>query len=112
MFQTPSTLKRILDYPFKKISYKDSLDIYGTDKPDLRNPLTIKDVTNIFKDSNFKIFSSKIKEDNIVKCIIVPNIVNQPRSFFDKLNEWSKSEGAAGLGYINFINMYTIITVL
>tara|TARA_Y100000590_G_scaffold403437_1_gene490144 strand:+ start:611 stop:2386 length:1776 start_codon:yes stop_codon:yes gene_type:complete len=95
---------KVSKYPFKQIPYKESLDMYGTDKPDLRNPLIIKDVTNIFKDSDFKIFSSKIKEGQIVKCIIVPNLASQPRSFFDKLNNWAKEEGAAGLGYINYID--------
>jgi len=95
---------KVSDYPFKKISYKDSLNLYGTDKPDLRNPLTIKNVTNVFKDSNFKIFSSQINEGKYVKCIIVPNIANESRSFFDKLNNWAREEGASGLGYINYIS--------
>ena len=90
-------------YPFPRIPYKESLDKYGTDKPDLRNPLEINDFTNIFKDSDFKIFANKIKNGSVVKGIIVDDVANKPRSFFDKLNDWAKKEGAQGLGYINFL---------
>ncbi len=89
-------------YPFKRIPFLESMDLYGTDKPDLRNPLIIKDFTNSFKDSNFKIFSKKIEDKSVVKGIIVKNTADKPRSFFDKLNDWARDEGAAGLGYINF----------
>ena len=90
-------------YPFKKIPYFEALEIYGTDKPDLRNPLLISDYTDIFRGSNFKIFSNQIEKGSIVKGIIVKNTANQPRSFFDKLNNWAKEEGAAGLGYISYL---------
>ena len=58
--------------------------------------------TNVFKESNFKIFSNQISKGSVVKGIIVKNTANQPRSFFDKLNNWARDEGAAGLGYIIF----------
>ena len=90
-------------YPFKKIPYFEALEIYGTDKPDLRNPLLISDYTDIFRGSNFKIFSNQIEKGSIVKGIIVKNTANQPRSFFDKLNSWAREEGAAGLGYISYL---------
>ena len=90
-------------YPFKKIPYFEALEIYGTDKPDLRNPLLISDYTDIFRGSNFKIFSNQIEKGSIVKGIIVKNTANQPRSFFDKLNNWAREEGAAGLGYISYL---------
>ncbi len=94
-------------YPFKRIPYKDALNIYGTDKPDLRNPLLIEDATEIFKNSGFKIFSENIDKGFIVKSIKVKNIADKPRSFFDKLNNWARDEGAGGLGYINhFENEY------
>ena len=95
---------KVSNYPFKKIPYKKSLEDYGTDKPDLRNPLIINDVTEVFKNSDFKIFSSKIKDGCIVKAIKVENIGDKPRSFFDKLNNWAREEGTAGLGYIIYNN--------
>ncbi len=89
-------------YPFPRISYEQALEKYGTDKPDLRNPLIIGDYTNSFRKSHFKIFSDQIEKGSVVKGIIVKNTGNQPRSFFDKLNNWARDEGAAGLGYINY----------
>ena len=97
--ERPATVS---NYPFKRIPYEESLEIYGTDKPDLRNPLTIKDCTNSFKNSDFKIFSQEIEKGSIVKGIIANNTADKPRSFFDKLNKWAREEGAAGLGYINY----------
>ncbi len=93
---------KISPYPFKRIPYNESMQVYGTDKPDLRNPLIIDDYTDVFKNSNFKIFSNQIDEGSVVKGIIVKNTGVQPRSFFDKLNNWARDEGAAGLGYISF----------
>ena len=93
---------KVSPYPFKRIPYYEALDRYGTDKPDLRNPLIISDFTSVFKGSNFKIFSNQIEKGARVKGIIVKNTANQPRSFFDKLNNWAREEGAAGLGYIAF----------
>ncbi len=93
---------KVSTYPFKRIPYNDALEKFGSDKPDLRNPLEISDYTNIFKNSNFKIFSNQIEKGSVVKGIIVKNTARQPRSFFDKLNNWAREEGAAGLGYISF----------
>ncbi len=93
---------KVSSYPFKRIPYEDAMEKYGTDKPDLRNPLLISDFTDVFKDSNFKIFSNQIDKGSVVKGIVVKNTANQPRSFFDKLNNWAREEGAAGLGYISF----------
>ena len=90
--------------PFKRISYADSLDKYGTDKPDLRNPLLINDFTEIFLESSFKIFADQISKGCVVKGILVKNVGDKPRSFFDKLNNWAREEGAAGLGYILYNN--------
>ena len=94
---------KVSNYPFKRIPYNESMEKYGTDKPDLRNPLLISDYTDVFKGSNFKIFSNQIEKNSVVKGIIVNDTANQPRSFFDKLNNWARDEGAAGLGYISFI---------
>jgi aspartyl-tRNA synthetase len=93
---------KVSSYPFIQIPYHESLEKFGTDKPDLRNPLMIGDYSEIFENSNFKIFSEKILVGNLVKGIIVKNTADKPRSFFDKLNNWSREEGAAGLGYISF----------
>ena len=94
--------KKINKIPFPRIKYKDSLEKYGTDKPDLRNPIELTDVTNIFnsKDVKLKIFKDIITKGGIVKAIPVPNTFSKPRSFFDALNNWAISEGASGLAYI------------
>ena len=92
----------VSEYPFPRIPYKESLEKYGTDKPDLRNPLLINDYTEVFENSNFKIFADQIKKGKKVKGIIVKNTHDKPRSFFDKLNSWAREEGAAGLGYISY----------
>ena len=93
---------KVSKYPFKRIPFNEALEKYGTDKPDLRNPLIISDYTNVFKNSDFKIFSNQIANGSIVKGIIVKNTAQNPRSFFDKLNNWAREEGAAGLGYISY----------
>lgn len=94
--------KNISKPPFKRITYKDSMLKYGSDKPDLRNPLEIADVTSIFKDSNFTLFANLIAKGNFVRAIPSPKTADLPRSFFDKLNDWAKKEGQGGLGYIIF----------
>ena len=88
--------------PFPRIPFDEAMLKYGSDKPDLRNPLLIADVTNIFRGSNFGIFSTAIENGSVVKAIPGPGTGGKPRSFFDKLNEWAQSQGAAGLGYIIF----------
>ena len=90
--------------PFPRIAYKDSMLLYGTDKPDLRNPLIISDVTEFFGMSHvsFKAFKNEIDKGGIVRAIPAPKTSGRPRSFFDKLNDWAKNEGAPGLGYITF----------
>ena len=93
----------ISKYPFPRIPYSEALEKYGSDKPDLRNPLVIEDFSNIFLKSNFKIFAEKIDKGSIVKGIKVNNTSDKPRSFFDKLNSWARDEGYAGLGYISFL---------
>jgi len=75
---------------------------YGIDKPDLRNPLIITDVTEAFRDSEFGLFAKIIAGGGIVRAIPAPGAGANPRSFFDKLNDWARAEGAGGLGYITF----------
>ena len=94
--------KSVSKLPFKRIKYKDSILKYGTDKPDLRNPIEISDVTEIMKREDVKldIFKKLIAKGAIVRAIPAPNTTKKPRSFFDELNNWAKDEGAKGLGYI------------
>ncbi|MFD0933674.1 aspartate--tRNA ligase [Methylobacterium trifolii] len=89
---------------FPRITYADAMLKYGVDKPDLRNPLLIADVTDEFADDavEFKAFKGVIKGGGVVRAIPATGAASQPRSFFDKLNEWARSEGAPGLGYIVF----------
>ena len=90
--------------PFKKIKYKTAMLKYGTDKPDLRNPIEIFDVTEIMKREDVKldIFKKIIEKEGVVRAIPAPNASSKPRSFFDGYNNWAKEEGAKGLGYILF----------
>ncbi|MCB9988424.1 MAG: aspartate--tRNA ligase [Rhodospirillales bacterium] len=88
--------------PFPRLTYKEAMMKYGTDKPDLRNPLEIIDVTEIFArdDVEFKAFKGIIDKGGVVRAIKAPGVGDKPRSFFDKLNDWARGEGAVGLGYI------------
>ena len=99
VFDEFSAGRKVYPAPFPRIPYSESMLKYGNDKPDLRNPLVISDITDIFarEDVAFKAFKGKT-----VRAIPAPGAGAQPRSFFDKLNDWAKSEGAAGLGYIIF----------
>jgi aspartyl-tRNA synthetase len=96
--------KAVTPYPFPRIPYKQAMNDYGSDKPDLRNPLIIKDVTSHFAhdDVGFKAFKSVIEKGGVVKAIPGPKTADKARSFFDKLNNWARDEGAPGLGYIIF----------
>ncbi len=96
--------KIVSNFPFKKIKYKDSMLKYGTDKPDLRNPIEIFDVTEIMKREDVKldIFKKLIDKGGVVRAIPAPKITSKPRSFFDAYNNWAKEEGAKGLGYVLF----------
>ena len=96
--------KKVNQTPFPRIKYRDSLNKYGTDKPDLRNPIELVEVTEIFKSKevNLKIFKDIISKGGIVKAIPVPNTFSKPRSFFDTLNNWAIKEGSSGLAYITF----------
>ena len=94
--------KVVSKLPFKRIKYEDSMLKYGTDKPDLRNPIEIFDVTSIIQreDVKLEIFKKLVKKGSIVRAIPAPNTASKPRSFFDEINNWAKEEGANGLGYI------------
>ena len=93
---------REVDLDVKRIPYDESMLKYGSDKPDLRNPIIISDVTEAFRGSSFGLFAKIIEGGGIVRAIPAPGAGANPRSFFDKLNEWARAEGAGGLGYITF----------
>jgi aspartyl-tRNA synthetase len=86
--------------PFPRISYDTAMLEFGTDKPDLRNPLRIREVTPYFAGSGFGLFARIAASGGVARAIPAPGAASQPRSFFDKLNEWARAEGAGGLGYI------------
>ena len=97
--------KKKLKYEkFPKISYQESMIKFGSDKPDLRNPLIISDLTEIFKrgDVKFEIFNSLVKSGSKVRAIVTKNTKDKPRSFFDGIDKWAKEEGASGLAYFTF----------
>lgn len=94
----------VTDYPFPRITFEDAMLHYGCDKPDLRNPLIIEDLTDVFENSRFSAFANAIKSGSKVRSINVPGCSNEPRSFFDKLNDWAKELGLPGLGYISKIS--------
>jgi len=100
VFKTFSN-KNLLFESFPKITYSDAMLKYGTDKPDLRNPLIISDLTKLFNrdDISFKIFKDLIKKGSIVRCIIAKNTKDKPRSFFDGIDKWAKEQGSSGLAY-------------
>ena len=100
LFKTFSS-KQILNETFPRITYKDSIERYGNDKPDLRNPLIIKDITKIFHrdDVKFDIFKKLVKSGSKVRAIITKNTKDKPRSFFDNIDKWAKDQGASGLAY-------------
>ncbi len=86
---------------FPRISYQEAMLKYGTDKPDLRNPLLINDITDIFlrEDVSFDIFKNLVKKGSKVRCIVTKNTKDKPRSFFDNIDKWAKEQGASGLAY-------------
>ncbi len=86
--------------PFPRIPYAEAMVKYGSDKPDLRNPIVIRDVSEKFRDSGFNAFRDPVREGAVVRGIPVPDIADQPRSFFDKLVEFAKGQGSKGLAYL------------
>ncbi|MDX1483819.1 MAG: aspartate--tRNA ligase [Alphaproteobacteria bacterium] len=89
--------------PFPRIPFDEAMLKYGNDKPDLRNPLVISDVTDVFAGSKFSLFANLIEKGAVVRAIPSPGAASQPRSFFDKLNDWARDDlGAGGLGYVIF----------
>ncbi len=102
LFKTFSN-KKILHEKFPRINYEDAMLKYGSDKPDLRNPLEISDLTNIFerKDVKFEIFKKLVKNGSIVRAVVTKNTKDKPRSFFDGIDKWAKDQGSSGLAYFS-----------
>mgnify|MGYP003951956027 FL=1 len=96
--------KKLKYQKFPRISFEEAISKYGTDKPDLRNPLIIFDLTKIFArdDVKFEIFKKLVKSGSSVRAIVTKNTKNKPRSFFDGIDKWAKEEGASGLAYFTF----------
>ena len=96
--------KKLFKEKFPRIPYKESMLKYGTDKPDLRNPLIINDITDFFlrDDIKFDIFKKLVKSGSKVRCIITKDTKNKPRSFFDGIDKWAKEQGASGMAYFTF----------
>ena len=93
--------KKLLFETFPKISYSDAMLKYGSDKPDLRNPLIISDITKLFErdDISLEIFKNLVKKGSIVRSIVTKNTKDKPRSFFDGIDKWAKEQGSSGLAY-------------
>ena len=102
--------KKLINNKFPKIPYEEAMLKYGTDKPDLRNPLLIYDLTNIFtrEDVKFDIFKKLVKSGSNVRAIVTKNTKDKPRSFFDNIDKWAKNEGASGLAYFTIENQNEI----
>ncbi len=96
--------KKLFNEKFPRIPYKEAMLKYGTDKPDLRNPLIINDITDFFlrDDIKFDIFKKLVKSGSKVRCIITKDTKNKPRSFFDGVDKWAKEQGASGMAYFTF----------
>ncbi len=102
VFEEFSQGKAVTPPPFPRIAYKESMLKYGSDKPDLRNPIEISDVTEVFRGGGFGVFAKMIEDGAVVRAIPAPGAGIRARSFFDGTNQWAKDEGFGGLGYINF----------
>ena len=104
LFNKFSSNMEVSKVPFEIIPYAKAISEFGTDKPDLRNPLRVVDISDCFENSGFKIFEENLKKGQVVKGIVVKNSSDRPRSWFDKMNNWAKEQGQKGLGYIIYEN--------
>ena len=102
IFKEFSNGKIVSDAPFIHIPFKEAMLKYGSDKPDLRNPLIIADATDFFRNSGFGVYDSKVAEGQQIRAIKIPNAGNKPRSFFDKFDAYAKEEGFGGMAYVAF----------
>jgi len=88
--------------PFPRIPFREAMLKYGSDKPDLRIPIEIADVTEVFAGSDFQLFAKQVAAGAAVRAIPAPGAAGRPRSFFDRMNDWAKENGAGGMGWIAF----------
>jgi aspartyl-tRNA synthetase len=100
VFQEFANGKSVTQGAFPRIPYREAMLKYGSDKPDLRNPLIISDVSSHFQGSGFGLFARMVESGNVVRAIPAPGTAEKSRKFFDDMNDWARSEGHAGLGYI------------
>lgn len=100
IFNEFSNGKTVDQAPFKRIAFRDAMLQYGTDKPDLRNPLIIQDATSLFGASGFSVFDTKVASGEKVRAIVLPKMAEKPRSFFDKLDAFAKEQNMHGVAYI------------
>jgi aspartyl-tRNA synthetase len=96
------TERAVTPPPFPRIPFDQAMLEFGSDKPDLRNPLRIRDVTGHFAGGSFGLFARIAAQGGVVRAVPAPGAAANPRSFFDKMNEWAREQGAGGLGYITF----------
>lgn len=94
--------KKVTDFPFPRIPYAEAMAKYGSDKPDLRNPILIADASHVWENSEFAIFKSVLASGGTIRAIPAPGCADKPRSFFDNMIEFAKAQGAKGLAYIGF----------
>lgn len=94
--------KQVTPAPFPRITYKEAMLKYGSDKPDLRNPILLSDVTDVWRGSGFGIFNKVMEGGGVIRAIPAPGCADKPRSFFDNMIEFAKSLGAQGLAYITY----------
>jgi aspartyl-tRNA synthetase len=100
VFEEFAAGKSVTPAPFPRIPYRESMLKYGSDKPDLRNPLIVHDVTEQFRTSGFGLFERIVGEGGVVRVVAAPNTAELSRKYFDEMNDWARSEGHAGLGYV------------
>ena len=93
--------KPVTPPPFPRIAYAEAMLKYGSDKPDLRNSILISDVSEVFEGSDFQLFAKAVTAGSVVRAIPAPGAAAQARSFFDRMNDWARAEGAAGMGWIS-----------
>ena len=96
------TPRPVSPLPFRRIAYDDAMLRYGSDKPDLRIPIEISDATEVFLGSDFRMFANAVAKGSVVRAIPAPGAAARPRSWFDRLNDWAREQGAGGLGYVVF----------
>ena len=102
IFREFSNGRKVSEAPFEHIPFKEAMLKYGSDKPDLRNPLIIQDATNLFGDAGFSVYDTKVNEGQKIRAIVLQNTGDKPRSFFDKLDAYAKENNMGGIAYLAF----------